>query len=202
MDDPELKTKDTYNRIAEKWATEHNTPEKWQKEYDTFSRLFPKGKILDVGCGGARDYAFFQKGDYDYMGVDYSEGLLQEGRKQFPEAKFVEGDILDLPFGENEFDGFWAIASLLHIPKRKIRKALREIRRVVKRNGIGFIVFKKGKGERVVRDEDDPEDERFFAYWQKEEFQEVLEKSGFELLKFLERPVSEKTIWLEFFVKI
>jgi len=94
-----------------------------------------------------------------------------------------------------------AAASLLHIPKEKIRKALGEIKRVIKDGGIGFIALKKGEGEKVVVDEDDEQDKRFFAYWQKEEFKETLKNSGFEVLDFLERPVSAKTTWLVFFVK-
>lgn len=202
MDDLELITKETYNRIAEKWAREHNKLDFWRKEFEVFRQLIPSGKIIDIGCGPGHHSGFLRGAGYDYTGVDYSEGLLALGRAKFPDAQFVEGDMLGLPFKENEFDGFWAVASLLHIPKEKVPRALENIQRVVKKGGIGFIALKKGEGERVVTDEDDKEDERFFAYWKREEFQEVLEKSGFELLKFLERPVSEKTIWLSFFVKV
>ena len=202
MDDRELVTKNTYNRIAEKWTREHNTPDYWKEELGVFSRLLPKGKILDVGCGPGRHYELFQQGGYDYMGVDYSKGLLAIARAEFPKAKFIEGNILDLPFQENEFDGFWAAASLLHIPKEKIPKALENIQKVVKPGGIGFVSLKKGEGEKVVVDEDDAEDQRFFAYWQKEEFQNVLGKSGFQVVNFFEHHASEKTTWLAFFVRV
>jgi len=198
-------TQETYNRIAEKWAREHSDVDYFRKEFEKFSQLLPRGKILDVGCGWGRDSNLFESTDYEYTGVDYSKGLLEIAKANFPQVKFVEGNILDLPFEENEFDGFWAAASLLHIPKEKIHKALAEIKRVVKKRGFGFIALKKGEGEKMVTDDKrdgDEQDQRFFAYWQKDEFENVLQKAGFEVLDSIEHPASEKTTWIAFFVKI
>ncbi|MCH8987039.1 class I SAM-dependent methyltransferase [Patescibacteria group bacterium] len=189
-------TQKTYNQIAEKWAAEHNDVDYFRKEFGKFSQLLSKGKILDVGCGWGRDCSLFKSTDYEYTGVDYSKGLLEIARANFPQVKFVEGNILDLPFKENEFDGFWAAASLLHIPKAKIQEALKELKRITKSGGVGFIALKKGQGEEMSKDE------RFFAYWQYDEFESVLLKAGFEVLDFIEHPESDKTIWIAFFVKI
>lgn len=202
MDDRQELTKDTYNKIAENWAGKHNTRDFWKKEFEAFARLLPAGRVLDVGCGAGRDYQLFGENGYDYTGVDYSKNLLAVARAEWPDAKFTEADMLDLPFLDHEFDGFWAAASLLHIPKEQIGEALGELKRVVKKGGVGFISLKKGEGERVVIDEDDKGDRRFFAYWQREEFQNVLEKCGFQVLDFLEHPASEKTTWLSFFVRV
>ncbi len=49
--DEEAITQETYNRIAEKWAAEHNETDYWQKEFEIFTKLLPQGKILDVGAG-------------------------------------------------------------------------------------------------------------------------------------------------------
>ncbi|HZX50164.1 MAG TPA: class I SAM-dependent methyltransferase [Candidatus Paceibacterota bacterium] len=195
MDDSEQTTQDTYNRIATEWAREHDTPDYWQIEFDIFSKLLPKGKVLDVGCGAARDYPLFHKGGYDYTGIDYSEGLLREAKKKFPDARLERADILRLSF-ENDFDGFWAVASLLHIPKAKMRLALENVKRAIKPGGIGMVVLKKGQGEKMEQDQ------RFFAYWEKEEFEEVLARAGFRMLYFVERPVSERTTWLAFYVTL
>jgi len=197
-----LLTKSTYNRIAAKWTREHNTPGFWEKEFEVFKRLLPGGKVLDVGCGPGKHSVFLQQAGYDYVGVDYSEGLLEIARSEFPNAKFIEGDILHLPFRKDQFDGFWAAASLLHIPKGDIGSALNEIKRVVKEDSIGFIALKKGDGERVVVDEEDSGDQRFFSFWQKEEFQKTLEENDFEVLEFSEHPTNRKTTWLVFFVKV
>lgn len=200
MEDPQHLTKETYNKIAEAWAQDHSNLDFWKEEFEAFKKLLPIGKILDVGCGPGHHTQFLQE-VYDYTGVDYSEQFIELAKQKFPDTTFILGNMLDLPFKENEFDGFWAAASLLHIPKENSGTALGEIGRVVKENGIGFIALKKGEGQKIVVDEDDPNDKRFFAYWQKNEFQQVLEENGFELLKFSEHPTEGKTTWLVFFIK-
>ena len=54
---------------------------------------------------------------YDYTGTDISTGLLNEARKKVPGQSFYEMSVYDLDFPEGTFDGFWASAILLHIPK-------------------------------------------------------------------------------------
>lgn len=204
--DRELRTKETYNRIAKQWASEHNTLEYWRKEFEAFSRLLPQGTVADVGCGAGRDYQLFRekKNQYDYVGFDYSSGLVEVARSQFPEAHFILGDMYQSSFENATFDGFWAAASLLHIPKERIGAVLVNVRRIIRPGGIGAIMLKKGNGEHMVVDDNrngDTADERFFAYWQKDEFADFLCSSGFEIVDFFEHPVSERTVWLSFFVK-
>jgi ubiquinone/menaquinone biosynthesis C-methylase UbiE len=159
---------------------------------------------LDIGCGAGRDYQLFAEGEYDYTGIDYSKRLLAIARLQFPAGQFMFGNIFDLPFEDGAFDGFWAAASLLHIPKEKIAVALASVHRVVAQNGSGVIMLKKGEGQMMVVDDShsgDTDDQRFFAYWQRHEFTDVLQQCGFMVLSFSERSVSERTTWLSFFVK-
>ena len=202
--DPELETQKTYNHIAERWAEEHNSQEYWREEFELFHQLLPRGNILDVGCGPSTYHPLFQEKGYGYTGVDYAERLVAVARSRFPHASFVVGNMYDLPFACEEFDGFWAVASLLHIPKHKIGDVLARIRGVVKKGGVGAIMLKKGMGEQMAADDNrngDEGDRRFFAYWQREEFIKPLEQAGFEVVNFLEREKSEGTTWITFFVR-
>ena len=52
-------------------------------------------------------------------------------------------DFYKLNFPSGSFDGFWASASLLHIPKNKIHQVLSDIKNIIKPNGIGFISLKQ-----------------------------------------------------------
>ena len=44
----------SYNEGALDWTREHSDPY-WQEEFIILKKLLPKGKILEVGCGGGRD---------------------------------------------------------------------------------------------------------------------------------------------------
>ncbi len=136
---------------------------------------------------------------FNYTGMDISEGLIERARKQYEHTNFTQGSVLDILFESGEFDAFFTAATLLHIPKDKIKKALQEISRVTKSNSVGFISLKKGEGEEEREDEDG----RHFSYFNEDEFKKILHLEGFSVLKFFDRedPREGKPNWLMFIVQ-
>src|SRR3989338_7458860 len=111
-------------------------PDFWRSEFEQFKTLLPHGKVLDIGCGGGRDALLFVPSRYNYVGIDFSREMLEQAQRSAPNAIFVQMDMYALNFVPYTFDGFWAAASLLHIPKTKTPLVLREIHRVTKTGGI------------------------------------------------------------------
>jgi hypothetical protein len=56
---------------------------------------------------------------------------------------------------EDQFDGVWACASLLHVPRAELSGVIDRIARAMKVGGVFYMSFKHGSGERTVG-------ERFF----------------------------------------
>lgn len=160
-----------------------------------FRELLPKGKVLEIGSGTGKDASALIALGYDYIGTDASIGLLEIARKRNPGATFKLVKVHDLNFPNSKFDGFWTAATLLHIPKDKIDKALLSIKSVIKPEAVGFISIKAGKGERT-----DPQTGRWFAYYSLDEFHSVLEKNGFTVIEEKTRK-GEKDWWLCYWVK-
>lgn len=183
-----------YDKNAKEWAAEHMTKKFWGPT--GFYDLLPSGKIIEIGSGGGRDARDYLIGKYDYIGTDISKSLLEEAKKLNPGVKFLQRSVYDLKFADNTFDGFWASAILLHIPKNRINKALNEIHRVARNNGVGFISIKKGKGEK------EDENGRWFSYYSKQEFNNILKSNGYKVIHFNLHPMSKKTIWLVYIVKV
>lgn len=194
----------TYNTNAKVWAKKHSTPAYWAEEMATFKKFLPKGKILEIGAGGGRDAQELIKLSYDYVGIDVAEKLLAEAQKFNPNATFLHQTIYDLDFPKNSFDGFWTSATLLHIPKSRIKTALGKIHAVIKSGGIGFISIKQGKGEKIEQDEPQlPGDRRrLFAFYSQGEFKKILENNGYQVIESRIKPISERTTWLIYFVKV
>ena len=96
-------------------------------------------KILDAGCGeGIFERYFFQKYTSKVYGIDISKKNILKCRKTLPSGKFLVGDIHNIPFPDNFFDLVFINAVLHHI--EEIDVVLREIKRVLRRNGFMIII--------------------------------------------------------------
>ena len=102
---------------------------------------------------------------------------------------------------EKEFDGFWAVASLLHISKKSIGIVIQKINQKLKKDGIGFISIKKGNQEMLDQELRYEHDFlRFYALYTMEEFTRILEKNEFKILEKFEK-LKGKNTWLCIFVQ-
>jgi len=199
----EEKTIAAYDAIAEEWVRTHDTPDYWAAELDHFQELLPHGRVLEIGVGGGRDALQLLARGYQYVGIEPSERLLVIARERLPTASLLKQDVYTLSFPEGTlFDGFWASAVLLHIPRERIAEALKSIREWVRPGGVGFISLKKGGGEYVGdRSESLADDKRLLVLYTLDEFRQVLVENGFGILLAYEKKVSERTTWLVFFVR-
>ena len=57
------------------------------------TRICPRERVLDLGCGDARLYESLKPYHVDYTGVDYSEGRINRARNTYPEIALVYGDV-------------------------------------------------------------------------------------------------------------
>ncbi len=153
----------------------------WSNQIDEFTKSLSGKNVLDAGCGAGRDTKEFLSHGFDVVGVDYSSEILKVVREIFPSAKFFEGSILKMDFlKDKSFDGVWACASVLHLKKIDLPKALSEFNRVLKENGKLFVSAKKGEGEEFVEDETG---KRFFSYFTEDELKTFIEKADFKVTK-------------------
>lgn len=200
-----LITLKTYNKIAPKFSKLHFKPF-WIKEFKYFKKIVPGKKVVDIGCGAGRDAAVFVKNGFDYLGIDASTGMLRVASKRVKKGDFKKMDYYNLSLPSKTFDGFWAAASLLHIPKNKINKVLKSLGKVLQGDGVGFISVKEKTkiDEGLLPDKRYNKLGRFFSFYKKSEFRKILKINKFEILKVMEHKELEKdriTNWLCFFVK-
>lgn len=197
----EQQTIDSYNQNASAFTKSRDEEKVWQEEKLKLKFYIKNGKVLDIGSGSGRDAKDLMQLGYEYVGVDYSDSLLNESRKNNPGILFLKQNVYELHFPQNSFDLFWACAILLHIPKERIDVALQSIHNVVKKGAIGCITLKKGEGEKFIEgDHTGIGYKRFFSFYLEDEFKTILNKNNFEVLVSYETSHSNK-IWLVFFVK-
>src|SRR5262249_13250127 len=62
-----------------------------------FENYIPQGgEILDLGVGGGRTTKFLSDRASRYLGVDYSQPMIDACRRKFPKLEFVVADAADL----------------------------------------------------------------------------------------------------------
>jgi SAM-dependent methyltransferase len=180
--------KSTYNKIAEEWVKDHDKDTWWQEGTDAFLSLLPKNsKILDVGCGGGIKSRYIANKGYQVTGIDFSEKMVGIAKRESPELNFKVIDIYELEKYETIFDGVFAQAVLLHIPKKEIMKVLVKMKDKLNPDGLLYIAVKSikedGLEENVVKEEDyGYEYERFFSYFNIDELKEYIKKLNMELI--------------------
>ncbi len=161
------------------------------------SRIKTGGRILDLGSGSGRDsHAFLERG-YEVVAVDGSKKLAKIA------GEYIGQDVIVADFREYEpegtFDGIWACASLLHLPKEDIGPVMRRMGFHLTENGCFYVSFKYGAfaGER---------NGRYFTDMTEESFAEFLEEvPGLAIEEFFVsedvRPGRESERWLNVMMK-
>ncbi len=181
---PDEITLQTYQKIAPDFARRNFHDWFWRDEFDIFRKLVGGKKVVDVGCGAGRDAALFCKHRFDYLGIDNSPAMIAHAKKRTKNGRFKVMDMIRLRLPANSFDGFWAAASLLHIPKAKISGVLKNLRKALKPGGTGFISVKhKNKPSEGLVEDAYAGFQRFFSYYNEPALRKVLMKSGFRILE-------------------
>lgn len=102
------------------------------------------GKVLDLGCGpGVMVEAVLDRGG-SFLGVDYSEEMVREGRSRYgslPGVEFRVGDIEALDLPDEAFDQVICMAVLEYLPTPD--RALREVARVLRPGGTAVVTVPK-----------------------------------------------------------
>ncbi len=175
------KTIETYDKMASHYKDRRSA----LIMYDLIDRLIALmmgDELLEIGSGPGRDARVFADKGLHVTGMDLSSSLVEIARKDVPEASFLVGDVLDMPFSDATYHGIWTCATLHHLKKEDLPLALNEMFRVLKPGAPAFISVKGGEGEYFKLDLEFEGNERFFAYYKQDEFEKFLKDAGFELV--------------------
>lgn len=193
----------TYDRIAEDWARDHEGDTWWREWTATFASMLPhRARVLDAGCGSGQKARFFQDRGFRVIGIDFSEKLLEIARQTASASEFRQLDLRDIRTLPEQFDGVFAQASLLHIPKTEAFSVIEGmVSRLVPR-GLLYIAVKAQRPgdpeEEIVTESDYGYDyERFFSYYTMDEMRTHADRLGLSVVHAEVSPVASKGNWLQ-----
>ncbi|WP_349827294.1 demethylmenaquinone methyltransferase [Brevibacterium litoralis] len=103
---------------------------RWRRVVTDAVDTRPGERVLDLAAGtGTSSLEYLQAGA-EVVAGDISEGMLEQGRRQYPEVDFRYADAMDLPFAEGEFDVVTISFGLrnVHDPDAGLREMLRVLK--------------------------------------------------------------------------
>jgi SAM-dependent methyltransferase len=105
--------------------------------------LAPGASILELGCGAGADSAQMLAAGFDVRPTDGSPELAAEASRRLgrPVETLLFHDLDEV----EAYDGVWANACLLHVPRSELAPVLTLIRRALKPGGQFYASFKAGE---------------------------------------------------------
>ncbi len=151
-------TKAYYEKQASAWTGTKTNSFHHEAAFIKFSSLLKaKSSVIDIGCaGGIHVPLFLGIGRHlKYTGLDIAKSFFKIARRRYPQLSFVEGNIADkksLP--HKRFDGFLAVAILMHIPYSEWDTAFANLESILKPGAYGYLALptKHPSGERANLD--------------------------------------------------
>ena len=139
--DPSL---DFYDDNAALYAArDRRLPERQMARF--IERLPTGARILELGCGAGGDSAELIARGFDVTSSDGSAAMAAEAERRLGRP------VLVLPFQQlgyqAEFDGIWANACLLHVPRSDLTDVFGRIIRALRPGGRFYASFKTGGAE-------------------------------------------------------
>ncbi len=129
-----------YREIAEGFSETRGKP-LWPEVVHMMEEIESGSSVLDVGCGNGRLLRAFKDKNVKYLGVDSSQELINIAKKEYPDQRFLKGNILELgQIPEHNFDYVVSIAVLHHLPGLDLRvQALKQIKNKIKKDGLVIV---------------------------------------------------------------
>jgi SAM-dependent methyltransferase len=132
-----------YRRNAEAYAGWAKAPSARLKGF--LALLPPGGSILELGCGAGNHSAEMLAAGFKLRATDGSPEMAEIASRKLGHP--VETMLFDELNEDGAYDGVWASACLLHVPRDELAGILRRISRALKPEGVFYASFKVGEGD-------------------------------------------------------
>lgn len=143
-------------------------------------RTLPAGaSVLDAGCGPGQDTGYLTARGFHAVGFDALPEFLLWARTHDRTMPLVHGAIQSLPFRPRSFSAVWAAASLIHLSKRDVRRALSDLQTIIQPGGRLAATFVHGTTSGVITKGWLPG--RYMSRWTKDELATAVRRAGWDI---------------------
>lgn len=102
--------------------------------------LTPEKVVLDLACGIGRLARFVAPKVKEYVGVDYSSGMIEKAKERYrdyPNVSFIQNDGISLgAIADGRFDLALCFLAFQHMSKKTTKSYIDEVHRVLRPGGV------------------------------------------------------------------
>lgn len=125
-------------KLDDSWNRYYGVGWPWLKaRYGRIIGNVTKGPVLDIGCGAGVACEELRKRNFDIIGLDYSDKILENKK-----GKFVRGRAEELPFDDDSFNTVIMTEVLEHVEDEK--QAIAEADRVAEKGACIIVTVPNG----------------------------------------------------------
>jgi SAM-dependent methyltransferase len=149
--------RESYDSAAEAYA-EHLSDELSRKPLDRHllnrfaEELRGTGRVVDVGCGPGHVARYLAAQGVEMLGLDLSPRMIAVARRINPGLEFQVGDMHAIEVSPAAVAGIVLFYAFVHTPGSDLPSLLRELRRIVRPNGLLLTAFHVGDETMCVND--------------------------------------------------
>lgn len=160
--------------------------------------------VFDAGCGSGYPVTQRLTEFFQVTGVDFASEQLRRAKKRVPTAQYICGDISNLPFPDRTFDAICSYYAIIHVPRGKHPKLLRDFHRVLRPGGLALLCM--GAGDLPGDISDYYGADMFWSHYDSHTNLKMLKESGFNIIRseIVEDPTdpqSSHLTWVESVVR-
>src|ERR1700722_7310315 len=147
----------SYDRVANQYAR-HLYDELRHKPLDRqlldrfIKGIRGLGLVCDLGCGPGQVARYLDERGVPVCGVDISPGMIAQARELNPGIEFSQEDMRSLDILDDSWAGIAAFYAIVNLEPADVARALREMWRGLRPQGLLLLSFHIGKEVEHVED--------------------------------------------------
>jgi ubiquinone/menaquinone biosynthesis C-methylase UbiE len=157
-------------------------------------------KMLEIGPGVGQLILMFSEGGYETIGIDLSSEMLKIASSTSPNTKFINANVLEYNFPEDNFDVICAAAVIHCFPENDAVYLLQKINKWIKQEKGIFYVHTTAENEPQEGFEEKKDYNESIVRYRKryteDEFESLLIKCNFKILNsYIKREDEVNKLW-------
>ncbi|WP_454813481.1 class I SAM-dependent methyltransferase [Labrys neptuniae] len=133
-----------YAEQASAYTTRGQVAQKHRLE-QFLSHVAPGGSVLELGCGAGQDSEYMLARGFDVTPTDGTPEIAHAAAVRL--GRLVDVLLFEDIEAREVYDGVWANACLLHVPRANLSAIIGRIHRALKPGGVFHASFKSGEAE-------------------------------------------------------